>query len=91
MPEAAPARTNAMIAGASGAIPYRNGGQMPQDARQAVYSVHGSADAIPYVSDAPFIEPYNDRRTCGATRTNGKPCKAKAMPGMALCEAHNHQ
>lgn len=89
--DAAQERVSADLANVVGARPYGNSGQMPVDARVAVYSVHGVKGAVPHVSDAPYHVPYNERSTCIGTRSNGKSCGAKASEGGLYCEAHEDQ
>lgn len=72
--------------------PYLPGqGNMPADARQAVYGPHGNATARRYVSDAPYEVPYLERDLCIGTRKDGSACKAKQSPGHLYCGSHQDQ
>ena len=76
--------------GVVGARPHGMNGVTPADAVVTAYRPNGHG--IPYVSDAPFFLPYNERATCLGTRSNGKPCNAKqAADGSPNCEAHTGQ
>lgn len=92
MPEPAGPRVGAHVVGVEGARPYLPGqGNLPADAQQVVYGVHGSSDARRYVSDAPYEVPYNERDLCIGTRTDGSACKAKQSPGHLHCARHLEQ
>ena len=80
-------RYNPNVLGVQGARPYGAGGVVPSDAVVTGIKPHGRG--VPYYSDRPFEQPYNDRPTCAGTRTDGKPCKAKAEPALEFCKAHN--
>lgn len=63
-----------------GAVPY-NSGMRSQPTRETV----------PYISDTPYVVPYADRPNCAGNRTDGKPCGAKAQPGLRMCASHEDQ
>lgn len=80
-----------MVVGVEGARPYGLGGNLPADAVATTYKVHGAQGAVPYVSDAPYQVPYNERATCVGTRADGAACKAKSSPNFRTCKAHRSQ
>lgn len=80
-------RVPAMLVGVEGARPYGLAGNLPADAVVAADKPHGRGR--PYVSDVPFVQPYNERPTCSGLRTDGERCKGKAQPGGAYCEHHD--
>lgn len=83
-------RYRADVGHVEGARPYGVGGVVPADAVVTNYSPHATRDAKRYTaSDAPFVQPYNERPTCSGTRSDTKPCNAKAEPGESYCKAHN--
>lgn len=92
MPQPAQPRVSDMAVGVEGARPYLPGqGNLPSDAVQAVYGVHGNESARRYVSDAPYVVPYNERDHCIGTRTDGSACGAKQKPGHLHCGNHLSQ
>ncbi len=82
-----PHKVPAMLVGVENARPYGLAGNMPADAVVTARKPHGEGRF--YVSDVPYVEPYNDRATCAGTRTDGNACKAKAKPGESYCDHHD--
>ena len=80
-------RVPAALVGVENPRPYGLAGNLPADAVMTAHKPHGNGRL--YVSDAPFVQPYNERPTCAGTRTDGNPCKAKAVPGLTHCEHHD--
>ena len=81
-------RTTIDNAGIEGARPYgASPGAVPAGGPFKAYT----RDAVPFASDAPYVESYADRPSCEGNRTNGDACKAKTRPGMRTCQAHEDQ
>lgn len=72
--------------GVEGARPYGIGGVVPADAVVTGHRMVGRG--IPYVSDTEWTPAYADREQCTSLRTDGQSCRAKAIPGTILCDAH---
>lgn len=76
-------------AAVEGPRPYSPIGIIPEGSKRPMVGLHGNSQAIPYVSDAPYVPPsYNERPECDGTRTNGQPCHAKAEPDSTRCRSH---
>lgn len=69
-----------------GARPYGLAGVIPQDAVVTGIRPHGRG--VPYISDAPYFVPYNERAQCDAIKRNGDRCGGKARTDGPLCDAH---